>query len=87
MYKRSLQAAKKGKVLVFHWRGGYLTKEVLNELLDLIRKAGMEKGKNAMVSINWSQAVLRIQYTDIQVQESVILEEANEGEKEKYENE
>ena len=81
VYKRSLQAAKKGKVLVFHWRGGYLTKEVLNELLDLIRKAGMEKGKNAMVSINWPQAVLRVQYADIQVQESVMLEEANEGEK------
>ena len=80
-YKRSLQAAKKGKVLVFHWRGGYLTKEVLNELLDLIRKAGMEKEKNAMVSINWPQAVLRVQYADIQVQESVMLEEANEGEK------
>ena len=75
------QAAKKGKVLVFHWRGGYLTKEVLNELLDLIRKAGMEKEKNAMVSINWPQAVLRVQYADIQVQESVMLEEANEGEK------
>lgn len=82
IYKRSLQAAKKGKVLVFHWRGGYLTKEVLNELLDLIRKAGMEKEKNAMVSINWPQAVLRVQYADIQVQESVMLEEANEGEKE-----
>ena len=76
-----MQAAKKGKVLVFHWRGGYLTKEVLNELLDLIRKAGMEKEKTAMVSINWPQAVLRIQYADIQVQESVMLEEANEGEK------
>ena len=81
VYKRSLQAAKKGKVLVFHWRGGYLTKEVLNELLDLIRKAGMEKEKTAMVSINWPQAVLRVQYADIQVQESVMLEEANEGEK------
>ena len=80
-YKRSLQAAKQGKVLVFHWRGGYLTKEVLNELLHLIRKAGMEKEKTAMVSINWPQAVLRVQYADIQVQESVTLEEANEGEK------
>ena len=76
-----MQAAKKGKVLVFHWRGGYLTKEVLNGLLHLIRKAGMEKEKTAMVSINWPQAVLRVQYADIQVQESVTLEEANEGEK------
>lgn len=33
VYKRSLQAAKKGKILTFHWRGGYLTREVLNELI------------------------------------------------------
>ena len=58
VYKRSLQAAKKGRVLIFHWRGGYLTKEVLKELLELIRKAGDEKDKTAMVSINWPQAVL-----------------------------
>ena len=43
VYKRSLQAAKKGKTLTFHWRGGYLTREVLNELLGLIRKAGEEE--------------------------------------------
>ena len=81
VHKRSLQAAKKGRVLIFHWRGGYLTKEVLKELLELIRKAGDEKDKTAMVSINWPQAVIRVQYTDMQVQESVIIEEANEGEK------
>lgn len=80
VYKRSLQAAKKGKVLIFHWRGGYLTKEVLKELLELIRKAGDEKDKTAMVSINWPQAVIRVQYTDMQVQESVTIEEANEEE-------
>lgn len=81
VYKRSLQAAKKGRVLIFHWRGGYLTKEVLKELLELIRKAGDEKDKTAMVSINWPQAIIRVQYTDMQVQESVTIEEANEGEK------
>ena len=81
VYKRSLQAAKKGRVLIFHWKGGYLTKEVLKELLELIRKAGDEKDKTAMVSINWPQAIIRVQYTDMQVQESVTIEEANEGEK------
>lgn len=53
VYKRALQAAKKGKMLTFHWRGGYLTREVLGELLDEIRKAGAEKGKQAVVSLNW----------------------------------
>ena len=44
VYKRSLQAAKKGRILIFHWRGGYLTRAVLEELLDLMKKAG-EDGK------------------------------------------
>ena len=85
VYKRSLQAAKKGKVLTFHWRGGYLTREVLNELITLIRKAGTEKNKSAVISINWPQAVLRLHYTDIQIQESVTMEDANEGEQEDQE--
>lgn len=81
VYKRSLQAAKKGKTLTFHWRGGYLTREVLNELLTLIRKAGKEKNKTAIVSINWPQAVIRLHYTEAQTQECITMEEANEGEK------
>ena len=36
VYKRALQTAKKGRVFTFHWRGGYLTKAVLEELLELI---------------------------------------------------
>ena len=41
------RTAKKGRVFTFHWRGGYLTKAVLEELLELIQKAGKEKQKNA----------------------------------------
>ena len=79
VYKRSLQAAKKGKLLTFHWRGGYLTREVLVELLDQMRKAGAEKDKVPSVQINWPQAVLRVQYADAG-QESIVMEEANEAE-------
>ena len=82
VYKRSLQAAKKGKTLTFHWRRGYLTREVLNELLGLIRKAGEEKNKTAVVNVNWPQAVLRLHYTEAQMQECITMEDANEGEKE-----
>lgn len=82
VYKRSLQAAKKGKTLTFHWRGGYLTREVLNELFRLIRKAGEEKNKTAVVNVNWPQAVLRLYYTEAQMQECITMEDANEGEKE-----
>ena len=80
VYKRSLQAAKKGKTLTFHWRGGYLTKEVLRELLDLIEKAGKERQKTALIKLNWPQAVLRVRYTDEAIQPIVTMEEANEGE-------
>ncbi len=80
VYKRSLQAAKKGKMFTFHWRGGYLTKTVLEELLELIQKAGEEKGKRAKISLNWSQAVIRFAFTEKIGQAEVVVEEANEGE-------
>ena len=82
VYIRSLQAANKGKTLDFHWRGGYLTKEVLKELLDEIHKAGEERQKKAIVNLNWPQAVLRVRYADGAVSEEVHMQEANEGEQE-----
>ena len=84
VYKRSLQAAKKGKTLTFHWRGGYLTREALKELLDLIRKAGEERKKTPVVNVNWPQAVLRFDYVETagETEPEVVVEEANEGEKE-----
>ena len=84
VYKRALQTAKKGRVFTFHWRGGYLTREILGELLELIRKAGKEKQKSARISLNWPQAVLCFDYVEDQGQPEteVTLEEANEGEME-----
>ncbi len=65
-------------------RGGYLTKAVLDELLDLIQKAGKEKQKNARISLNWPQAVIRFDYVEDhgEAEPEVVVEEANEGEKE-----
>ena len=80
VYKRSLQAAKKGKTLTFHWRGGYLTKEIFQELMDEIRKAGKERQKTALVQVNWPQSIIRLHYEDM-ADESIIMEEANEGER------
>lgn len=84
VYKRALQTAKKGRVFTFHWRGGYLTKAVLDELLDLIQKAGKEKQKNARISLNWPQAVIRFDYVEDhgEAEPEVVVEEANEGERE-----
>ncbi len=82
VYKRSLQAAKKGKVLTFHWKGGYLTREVLDELLQQIHRAGAEKGKTAVISLNWPQAVIRLHYVEnAEAEDTVEMEDANEGEK------
>ena len=51
--KRALQAIRKGKPLLFHWRGGYLTREVLSELLKLLEGTARQKGKHARTGLNW----------------------------------
>ena len=79
--KRSQQAIRKSKPLLFHWRGGYLTRDVLAELLDVMAEAAAEKGKYAKVSLNWPQAVLQAAFTEEAPAEEFVTEEANEGEK------
>lgn len=41
--KRAEQAARKGTVLIFHWRGDYLNRERLSELLELLEQAAMKR--------------------------------------------
>ena len=78
VYKRALQTAKKNRTFTFHWRGGYLTREVLKELIELIEKAGTEQNKTAHIQLNWPQAVLRFHYTDDISQAVVTMDEAND---------
>lgn len=82
--KRLQQAIKKGKVLTFHWRGGYLTKTVLEELLQIITEAASEKKRYSQVSINWPQAVIRVMFFQEQVEDSVKIEDAYEEENDMY---
>ena len=80
---RAAQAVKKNKTLIFHWRGGYLTREVLKELCTILTEEAEAKGKTAMLSLNWPQAVLHVRFESadgIPGQTSVSLENANEGE-------
>ena len=79
---RTKQAVKKNKVLLFHWRGGYLTKDILKELLEVFDEEAKVKGKQAYVSVNWPQAVLRVRFKDGAGEEQLEMEEANEGERE-----
>lgn len=87
--KRAKQAVKKKKVLLFHWRGGYLTKEILEELMEVFQEEAKEKERTAYVSVNWSQAVLRVRFldkTEVKLREAgeenqLEIEETNEGER------
>lgn len=78
--KRAEQAAKKGRTFLFHWRGGYLTREVLKEILEALERAGRRKEKYARISLNWPQAVVMVKYEDALPENQVTMEEANEGE-------
>lgn len=78
--KRCRQVMKKGKVLTFHWRGGYLTKTVLTELLQMITELAREKNRHSRVSVNWPQAVIRVGFEQELVEDSVRMEDAYEEE-------
>ena len=88
--KRATQAAKKGKTLIFHWRGGYMTRETAAEVINILREAAEKREKHMRVSLNWPQAVFYVQFlegleegletTGGDTLDQVTMEEANEGE-------
>ena len=72
------QACRKKKDLyVFHWRGGYLTREVLSELCQRIEQTAAKRHKGVAIYVNWPQAVLQVQFTE-QRPMTVIDEDAGE---------
>lgn len=79
--KRAAQAVKKNKKLHFHWRGGYLTREILGELLDILKEEGEKKQKFVYVSLNWPQAIFNVSFEAERRGEQLQMEDANEGEK------
>lgn len=84
--KRAAQALRKNRPLIFHWRGGYLTREQLKELLDIMEQTAREKGRYLAVGLNWPQAVLKVSFPAEAPGHEIVTEEANEGEKETDEN-
>ncbi len=78
--KRTKQAVKKKRILLFQWRGGYLTKEILTQLLEVFREEAAAKDRQALVAVNWPQAVLCVRFQDGPGEEQLEMEEANEGE-------
>lgn len=77
---RTKQAVRKGKNLLFHWRGGYLTKEIFKELVEVFTSEANAKNKTAFCSVNWAQAVIYVTFTDGIADEKYQIEEVNEGE-------
>ena len=78
--KRGIQAVRKKKSLTFHWRGGYLTREVLDEILEVLGKTAIQKNVYARIGLNWPQAVMCVSFQERPSEEGVVMEEANEGE-------
>ena len=80
--KRAAQAVKKGKLLLFHWRGGYMTREIVQEFLRIFKEEAAKKEKFAQVSLNWAQAIVKVRFIEQLPTQELTMEEANEGEKE-----
>lgn len=78
--KRASQAVRKGKPFIFHWRGGYLSRESLTAIKSSLDRAAGKKGKYARVSVNWPQAVFCASFSDRILEEELLVEEPNEGE-------
>lgn len=60
--KRAEQAAKKKKMLVFHWRGGHLNQETLLELSALLEQAAAQRDMHAKIGLNRPQAVFTVEF-------------------------
>lgn len=80
--KRSLQAVKKGKELIFHWRGGFLTREVIEEMLRIFVEEARKRDKHPRVSLNRRQGVVHVSFVTIIPEEYLVEEEINEVERE-----
>lgn len=78
--KRAAQAVKKGRPLVFNWRGGYLNRDIMRELIDIFEEEAHKKDKQSIVSVNFAQAVIRVRFEAGTQAEDYEIEDVNEGE-------
>lgn len=78
--KRAQMPIRKGLPFVFHWRSGYLTRQVLLELVEALEAAAKQKGRHAAVSYNFPQAVLCVRFPTEFPNTEAVEEIANEGE-------
>lgn len=72
--KRASQAVKKNSPFVFHWRSGYLTSGVVEEILSQLKEAAASKGMHARACLNWSQGVFYVSFTASLPAEECVVE-------------
>jgi len=64
--KRMLQAARRGRCFTFQWRGSYFTRHALEQLLTIAENASLQFERHAAISVNASQAVVRVTFSSDQ---------------------
>ena len=78
--KRMQQALRKKQThCVLHWRGGYLTREVLAQLLQIAQQAAAARHLQAACSVNLPQSVVCVQFGE-KMDEKIREETADAGE-------
>ncbi|MGF7018186.1 hypothetical protein M2145_001953 [Lachnospiraceae bacterium PF1-21] len=78
--KRVPQAIRKNKPLIFHWRGGHLTQQVLADLVACMEQAAREKERHASISLNRPQGVFNVTFAEQLPGSELLFAKANEGE-------
>lgn len=78
--RRAAQAIRKKQPLIFHWRGGPLTRETLEELLALLERQAAGRGLHVRAEVNRPQAVLSVTFPEERPQQACTEQESNEGE-------
>lgn len=79
--KRFAAVLRKQKThFVFHWRGGALNRSLLEQISGITSEAAGQKHKYIHLSANMAQSVIAIRIADKHLEDTIYLEEANEGE-------
>ena len=71
---------RKKDSLLFHWRGGYLTREKLLELAGVIGETAAKHEKSVHYSVNWGQSVIRLDFVSGQKEIEIETLNADEAE-------
>lgn len=64
---------------MFHWRGGGLNRDTLQQRWRLPGGLQPNAGKRASCSVNFPQAVIQLEFSEAP-QESITIQQANEAE-------